>query len=122
VPERARRFSRLTRGNLQHHRSVIRFGRTGRNILRTRSIPVEVLLGKGGVDLAHHRHRIGQHVEKGGAGTHALDQPVCPERDLLDIGRHRQRGEDDLGLRIASETEATLLAGRELVRDKICFQ
>src|SRR6202030_78195 len=28
----------------------------------------------------------------------AFDQPVRTERHLLDIGRHRQRGEDDLAL------------------------
>jgi hypothetical protein len=59
---------------------------------------VKIFLGEGGVDLAHHRHRIGRHVEEGGVGTHALDQPAGPERHLFDIGRDRQRGEDDLAL------------------------
>ena len=57
---------------------------------------VEVLLGEDRVDLAHHRDRVGRHVEKRGVGLHALDQTVLAERHRLDIGRHRQRGEDDL--------------------------
>jgi hypothetical protein len=72
---------------------------------------VEVLVGKGGVDLARHRHRIGRHVEEGGVGAHALDQTIWPERHLFDIGRHRQRGDDDLALLAESGTEATFPGG-----------
>jgi hypothetical protein len=73
-------------------------GRTARAAADRRIEHVEVLLGEDGVDLAHRRHRVGRHVEERGVGAHALDQSVGPERHLLDIGRHRQRGKNDLGL------------------------
>jgi hypothetical protein len=59
---------------------------------------VDMLLGKAAVDLAHQGRRIGRQVEIGAAVLHAGEQAVCPERDLLDLGRAGQRGEDDLAL------------------------
>ena len=72
----------------RHHAA----GRTGGAAADRRVEHVEVLLGEGGVDFAHRRHRIGRHVEEGGVGAHALDQPVGPKRHLFDIGRHRKCG------------------------------
>jgi hypothetical protein len=56
--------------------------------------------------------------KKGGVRAHALDQTVWPERHLLDIGRHPQRGEDDLALRAGSGTRVTFQAGPKLIRDR----
>ena len=58
---------------------------------------IEVLLGEGGVDLAHDRDRIGRHVEERGIGLHPLDQAVGPQRHRLDIGRNGEGGENHLG-------------------------
>ena len=57
-----------------------------------------MLLGECCADLAHQRRRVGRQVEIGRAFLHARKQPVVAERDLLDLGRAGQRGEDDLAL------------------------
>src|SRR6516165_12669126 len=61
----------------------------------------------------HDARRICRQVEIGGAGFHAGDEPVRPERDHFNIGRLRQRGEDHVAA--ASECARIFCPGRARV-------